>query len=90
MSQYTWRKTTDRQDYPPGLSDLIHSAMILVKDGAEYAGIFIHSESRCWLGWRDEYGTSRSEIYEDPDAALKSAEAMMAQGLILPRRRSRF
>lgn len=90
MSMYTWRKTTDKQDYPQGLHDLIQSAMILVHNGAEYAGIFVHSEDRCWLGWRAHNGESRSKIFDDPDEALRVAEAMMREGLILPRRRSRF
>lgn len=90
MSLYTWRTTRDKQDYPPGLHDLINEAHILLHNGAEYAGIFVHDQARCWLGWRDERGETRSQIFANPDEALRSAEALMAQGLILPRRRSRF
>lgn len=90
QQSYVWRKQTERGDFPPGLADLIRDAYILVLNGAEYVGLYIHDEGKCWIGYRERSsGMTQSLICANPDEARKRAERMMAEGLIAPRRRSR-
>lgn len=87
---YDWKKIPDKSEFPEGLADLIHEGWVLVYGGAEYIGLFIHSDSRCWIGYRDQMGEVRSTVCADPEEGKKRAELIMGAGLAAPRRRSRF
>ena len=90
MPRYTWRRLEDKQEFPPALADLIREAHILVKDGSEWAGVFIHDEGRCWAGWRRaDNGEAQSRIFPSPDEAVTFIETVMDVGLLAPRRRAR-
>lgn len=88
---YVWRKIQDKSDFPQGLADLIREAYVLVHNGAEYAGIFVHDEARCWLGYVSSMDNeNKSKICPDPDDARRQAETLMSAGMLAPRRAARF
>ena len=91
MARYNWRKLPDTSDFPPGLADLIREAHILVVNGQEWAGIFIHDDDKCWFGYKPiGGGPSRSVICENHDEAVRKVEALYDAGMIVPKRRARF